>query len=82
MKHRAPSETERLFIDIDTIVEKLGNIAVRAQDMSMPMRNQAIRYLQAELRYLKLGGDIREEELKIRNLRSMIGMSSRKYRGE
>ena len=82
MKHRAPSETERLFIDIDTIVEKLGNIAMRAQDMPRPMRNQAIRYLQAELRYLKLGGDIREEELKIRNLRSMIGMSSRKYRGE
>ena len=82
MKHRTPTETEKLYKDIDTLVDKLGNVAVRAQDMNLAFRNHIIQYLQAELRYLKLGGDIRRQEEQVRNLRSMIGLEMRKYRGE
>ena len=88
MKHTAPSQTERLHADIDNLVEKLGNIVMRTQDMHrlhgapLDQRNNVIRYLQAELRYSKLGTDIRKQEEHVRNLREMIGLDMRKYRGE
>tara|TARA_R110002020_G_scaffold16143_4_gene57176 strand:+ start:4263 stop:4529 length:267 start_codon:yes stop_codon:yes gene_type:complete len=88
MERTKPSQTERLYTDIDTLVEKLGNIIMRTQDIHrlhgapIDQRNDVIRYLQAELRYAKLGSDIRKEEEKIRTLRDMIGLDMRKYRGE
>jgi len=88
MKHTAPSQTERLHADIDNLVEKLGNIVMRTQDMHrlhgapLDQRNNVIRYLQAELRYSKLGTDIRKQEEHVRHLREMIGLDMRKYRGE
>ena len=80
MKHRTPSQTEKLYKDIDTLVDKLGNIAVRGQDIKNA--KLIIQYLQAELRYLKIRSDSAKQEERIRNLRSMIGLNMRKYRGE
>tara|TARA_R100001132_G_C3212555_1_gene54808 strand:+ start:338 stop:604 length:267 start_codon:yes stop_codon:yes gene_type:complete len=88
MKHSKPSQTEKLYEDIDTIVEKLGNIVMRTQEVHqlhgppLAQQNHIIQYLQAELRYMKIRSDSAKQEEQIRNLRSMIGLDMRKYRGE
>ena len=88
MKHSKPSQTEKLYEDIDTIVEKLGNIVMRTQEVHqlhgppLAQQNHIIQYLQAELQYLKIRGNAAKQEEQIRNLRSMIGLDMRKYRGE
>ena len=88
MKHSKPSQTERLYEDIDTIVEKLGNIVMRTQEVHqhqgppLAQHNRVIQYLQAELQYLKIRGNAAKQEEQIRFLRSQIGLDMRKYRGE
>ena len=88
MDHITPSQTEKLYEDIDTIVEKLGNIVMRTQEVHqhqgppLAQHNRVIQYLQAELQYLKIRGNAAKQEERIRNLRSMIGLNMRKYRGE
>ena len=77
-----PHNDDKLYKDIDTLVEKLGNIAARAEHLSLPHRNHIIQYFQAELRHLKLGGDMYRQAEQIRNLRAIIGLNTRKYRGE